>query len=63
VNARVLRFPRPMGEEVETAWATHRALLRAEIHDQSLLNDPSHVRARDKAEREFERLYAEWCKS
>jgi hypothetical protein len=52
-----------MGEEVETAWATHRALLRAEIHDQSLLNDPSHVRARDKAEREFERLYAEWCKS
>lgn len=57
----VIRFPRAMGEEAETAWATHRALLRAEQHDPNLLSDPAHRRARDKAETEFERLYADWC--
>lgn len=61
MTARLIRFPLTMGEDVETAWATHRALCRAEIHDPGLRHDPAHVRARDKAERTFERLYAEWC--
>lgn len=60
MSAQVLTFPRPLGEEVEMAWATHRAFLRAEMHDPSLRDDDAHNRARDRASREFERLYEEW---
>lgn len=62
VTARVLRFPRPLCEEVELAWCTHRAFSRAEAADPSLLNDPAHVKARNMAEARFEQLYGEWCR-
>lgn len=57
----VVRFPRPLGEEVELAWAAHRAFIRAEVADPSLRFDSSHNKARDLAEAKFEQLYAEWC--
>lgn len=63
MGARVLPFPRPSGEDVEAAWAAYRAILRAEAADATLRDDHAHQRARDKAEREFERLFAEWVRA
>jgi hypothetical protein len=62
VSAQILPFTRPLGDEVEIAWALHRACLRAEMHDPELLHDPAHVKARTKAHREFERLYEQWSR-
>lgn len=62
MSAEVIAFPRPDGSLVELAWATHRAFVRAEAADPALLDDPAHVKARDRAKAEFERLFAEWSK-
>ena len=61
VSARILTFTPISGRDVEIAWATHRAFKLAEAYDPSLLDDPVHRKARDKAVEQFERLYAQWC--
>lgn len=62
MSAEIIPLPRPDGGEVELAWATHRAFARAEAADPSLLDDVAHCRARDRAKREFDRLYSEWSR-
>jgi hypothetical protein len=61
VSAQIVPFPRPDGEEVELAWATHRAFCRAEAADPRLCHDSAHNKAKERAESEFMRLYNEWC--
>jgi hypothetical protein len=62
MTASILQLPRPSGDEVEIAWATHRALIRAELADPSLKLDRAHNLAKQKAEQEFTRLFDEWVR-
>lgn len=60
MSAQVIPMPRPDGDEVEIAWATHRALVRAETADPALKLDRAHNLAKQRAEKEFGRLFDEW---
>jgi len=63
VSAQIIPIPRPSGEEVEIAWAVHRALARAESADPALKLDRAHNLAKQRAEKEFSRLFDEWVKA
>lgn len=62
MSAEIIPFARPAGHEVEDAWATLRAFDRAEKADASLLTDKAHRRGKERAAREYERLFTEWCR-
>jgi len=63
MSAEIIPLPRPSSEEVEIAWATHRALVRAETADPALKLERAHNLAKLRAEKEFGRLFDEWVKA
>lgn len=48
--------------DVDCAWATHKAMILAEVDDPRLLDDPAHQSAKDAARERYFRLYSEWCR-
>ena len=62
MSARIIPFCHSSDDAVKIAFATHRAFVLAETVDPALRQDSAHNEAKANACRNFERLYAEWCK-